>query len=708
MRNLHLALSVLILVSVTSHAQSPEPAPESAQVGATQSTEPTPPAALSAAPEAASTPTVEQPAPQLAPSPVSSPALAAPARQKKDPNVLTKKGEFTQPLLFAPADNGLSIDNPQIKWELIKGEKINLNGLKFESSSIDSQFEEISRSDLPVRFDKPVGKPTAELVFFSWPEILTRTGTLTIETIAGDVKWSQPYSEEEHKSWEAVREDLKATSPTIMKNRQKTPWAWFDVPEGPLDFLRKGGIFRMCLKQTGETGSTVKICAKPLRTGTLKGHLMTKPVSRAGHQGNVFFDGKPIGQSGVVNFPSDRYANLKVEFADESFVEFSTKPNDPELLDAIESDDHQNIILTGHGSKPLDQAKILSKPDDSFWSATGLPRKSIWQVSIPIEAPTVRIFGDFNVPFTMLFTHDRLPQEADRIYIKPSRSSGTYSSSPVLKGLTPMAGLIASSERKARNSDLYHFDWTFAAPNQGEKNHAHIKVKSRKTKQIWVAQHELYRSYQYEASARMAGIATTDGAFVLLGELSAAGWFESVAGAQDELFSKQRWGIAGRYFRALTPLATATGVQVTDFSVANLDLKYNFIPGVWHYDELVGAILSIEHVSLAGQLVDLGGFGAYWARTMPKIFNDIFNIAPMFNYPKYVDMEFLLYPYAITSGYTAGSTYSLNFHGRVFWTPRFYGEMGFGIRSYQFTLPNRAVPIGVTTGYGNVGLGFIF
>jgi hypothetical protein len=705
MRNFHLALifvSLLVFSPSARTQDSPEPTPS-----AEATPEPgAPEASISTPPGESPTPV---PTPETAAQTPDVPTAPTPAYKAKSPQIsATNRGEFTVPLLFAPSDNGLSIDNPQMKWELLNGGKINLNGLKFESGAIDAQFEEISRSDLPVRYDKSVPEQTALNVYFTWPEILSRNGTISIETISGEVRWKQVYTEEDHKSWESVRADLKASGSPIIKDRLKMAWAWIDVPKGPMDFLRKGGIFRMCLSQMGDDETSLKVCAKPLRIGQLKGHLMTKPVARTGHQGNVFFNGKPIGTSGVVNFPADRLAKLKVEFTDESFAEFSTKPADPELLDAIESPDGQNIILTGHGAKPLDQAKVISKPDDTFWSATGLARESIWQVSISMEAPTVRILGSFNVPFTMLFTHDRLPKESDRIYIRPTRSSGTYSESPVLKGFSPMANLVASSERKAKATDTYHFDWTFAAPAKGAKNHALIKVKNRKTKQVWVAQHDLYRSYPYEASLRAAGIVTTDGPIVFLGEISTAGWFESLGGLQDEIVSKQRWGLAAKYFRALTPLDAANGVEVTDFSVANFDLKYNLLPGIWHYDELVGVMASVEHITLAGHLVDLGGVGAYWARTMPKIFNDLFNIASVFNVPKYVDMEFLYYPYAITAGITPGSSYALNFHGRVFWTQRFYGEIGFGIRQYQFTLPDRTVPIGVTTGYGNVGVGLIF
>ncbi len=152
---------------------------------------------------------------------------------------------------------------------------------------------------------------------------------------------------------------------------------------------------------------------------------------------------------------------------------------------------------------------------------------------------------------------------------------------------------------------------------------------------------------------------------------------------------------------------------MSEFSVLNIDLKYHLLPGLWHRDELVGITLSTERISISGLTVMLMGSGVYWARTMPKIFDDLFNLLPLMEYPKYVDMEFIYYPISLTSGTDGGLSFCLNFHGRVFWTERFYGELGFGLRNYQFVTPSQTRPgetakISLLTSYGTAGLGFIF
>jgi hypothetical protein len=78
------------------------------------------------------------------------------------------------------------------------------------------------------------------------------------------------------------------------------------------------------------------------------------------------------------------------------------------------------------------------------------------------------------------------------------------------------------------------------------------------------------------------------------------------------------------------------------------------------------------------------------------------------SYPKYVDMEFIMYPMSMTSTVKAGSTFNLNFHGKVFWTPRFYGEAGFGMKRFAYTDSSQGLDVTLTTLYGTAGLGLIF
>jgi hypothetical protein len=119
-------------------------------------------------------------------------------------------------------------------------------------------------------------------------------------------------------------------------------------------------------------------------------------------------------------------------------------------------------------------------------------------------------------------------------------------------------------------------------------------------------------------------------------------------------------------------------------------------------------MLSFQYVDIGGVPANLGGLGGFWARSMPKILDDLFNLAPFMRYPKYVDVEFIYYPFAVFSDAVPGQTYNLNFHGKVFWSKTFFGEAGFGVRQYVFQTSGSTSQIELGMGYATAGLGVIF
>jgi hypothetical protein len=110
---------------------------------------------------------------------------------------------------------------------------------------------------------------------------------------------------------------------------------------------------------------------------------------------------------------------------------------------------------------------------------------------------------------------------------------------------------------------------------------------------------------------------------------------------------------------------------------------------------------------------------------MPKVFDDILNLFPVMRYPKWVDLEFIYYlaatdpqhellnPWNQFSGVIGTGNWALNFHGKVQWTKRIFGEAGLGVRQYDLfkERPNqdpRRVRFNYSSFYGTVGLGINF
>ncbi len=660
------------------------------------------------------TPPVAEESQESAPAtPTQETALPSEEPQEAEQNT-GGEGDFQWPLRFDPQDNKLSIHNPQLKY-MMTPNMLDLGGLVIKASSIGMHVSQIPRERAPVRFENSANKGKyVTIVSFRWPRELAQSGLLTIETLAQQVVWQKEVNRAETKKW---LNSLDYASGEMKAGHEASGYGVINPDPTEFQFLfTRNSQFRMCFSQALETGEKLRACS-PLyhaqtqneRTRLSLARLNTRPAV------GVFLDGRKLENASIINFAGNRLIEIKVVFGNYATIDLASRPFDPQLIDVVESKDGSEIILTGSGSKPLGgRSRIIAKPITHFWAPTGIDQDLIWQIALPRESPTIRVPGSFNIPFTLYFSGPKIPSERDRIYIRQTRSSGTYSESPKVFGYVPSGGDITSEEYSARKLDSKHFEWTFAAPQQGARNRARITVH-HPNGQPWVAHYEMFRSYPYEISARLTGILSTDFTFIVLGETSANIWFETLPFTESPLFSKQRWGIGLKYHQSLTAIESSNDARIDRYSVLNADLRYHLLPGVWHRDEIFGISIGFQQTALSGpkvgdHTVQYLGLGGYWARTMPKIFDDLFNLLPFMDYPKYVDMDFTVYPTTLTSGYKAGVTFNLNFHGRVFWTERFYGEAGFGIRqtAFSFRPVTRERSASLSAAYGTMGFGYRF
>jgi hypothetical protein len=219
----------------------------------------------------------------------------------------------------------------------------------------------------------------------------------------------------------------------------------------------------------------------------------------------------------------------------------------------------------------------------------------------------------------------------------------------------------------------------------------------------------LFRGYNGEFSLRLAGVVSADLQLNLLGEMAYNQWFETLAGWNNYYLSNQRWGVSARAF---APLKTFTPKGSTEqaltLKLATVDLKYRFNPGLWERDETWGAILGVEDITINNIHGAFGGGGIFWARSMPEIFDRIFNWFPFMSYPKWVDMEMVYYMVPLDSKIKPGSssTYAINFHGKIMWSKMFFGEAGFGLKTYDYETDTQNIRLQAL--YGTAGLGFNF
>jgi hypothetical protein len=210
-------------------------------------------------------------------------------------------------------------------------------------------------------------------------------------------------------------------------------------------------------------------------------------------------------------------------------------------------------------------------------------------------------------------------------------------------------------------------------------------------------------------SARLGGVISQTQQINVLGELAYNHWFENILGWQNRLISTQRWGVSFKSFQPMKSFKSKDpNAPLLELTLSTFDLKYRFTPGVWGIDESWGLVFGQESVKLNEYQASLYGGGFFWARSMPRVFDNLFNYIPFFRYPKWVDLDFLYYPNSSSKKIRADQNFSLNFHGKIFWTKRFFGEGGFGYKLFKYTDIEAAQQPVFRSFYGTIGLGVNF
>jgi hypothetical protein len=165
----------------------------------------------------------------------------------------------------------------------------------------------------------------------------------------------------------------------------------------------------------------------------------------------------------------------------------------------------------------------------------------------------------------------------------------------------------------------------------------------------------------------------------------------------------------------------ATDDGIILFDNGTVDIKYRLTPGVWMREPTVGLMASYLNFAYGiedtlGEVkfyVPVAGGGVFWARSMPKFFDDIFNIIPFLRYPKWVDWEFIYYPLELRDKQKSNFMFSMNFHGKVLWTKTFFGEAGFSLKNFSFedvrsSNPDKQLGPSVVAAFGTIGIGIHF
>lgn len=686
----HLVLSLLLAFGTFAQAQETTPAPSA-----------TPP--TSATTETPSETPEEIPAPQK--------SLLVTAATK----------DFNKPLYFDQLDNGVILPPLELEYDLTgaNGKLLKIGNVVLNEKNFFFALLPLGKTHSELNQVLSGSESEKVMLIMAWPEKLMKNGTIEMISRTGNVLWTHTFTEEDHAKWihqlEGWRKDLIAKgvdSKNLVRSGIFGSQFALDAEAAKAPFWGQKESFRFCITQTDGRNST-KMCSQRYGTkssgrNVIMGKVRVDPVSA-----RVLVQNEEAPMKNSVPVAVDMPTSFFAELASGESYEFVSVPNKLELMDISDTKKPNLLRIVGYDTRPIGRSIILN-PDQynsltkmlGFESTIGDPRK-FWAAAIRKEDPKIYLPGQGGGVFKQRFELSEIPRRQSRVYLSKRTPAGTYIDGVKLPGRKQPSAQVTSEQNsvEVNSNDPAEFVWHFKATERGKINRAYLDVNlDGKT---YKSYYEIYKGFPRELSGRFSGVQAKD-EFIIMGEVAYNQWFEDLFGWTNYWVARQRWGVSAKYFQSFNQLKVDAAGNTAPLSVLTVDLKYRAAPGLWNRDETVGALVSYQNVTFDKLKAPMLGVGAFWARSMPKSIDDLFNLIPLMRYPKWVDMEFIYYVSSMDSNVTLDAPMSLNFHGKVLWSDRYFGEAGFGVKRYGFKDSSLNQKAELNTFYGTVGLGINF
>ncbi|MCB0349693.1 MAG: hypothetical protein KDD38_00835 [Bdellovibrionales bacterium] len=658
-------------------------------------------------------------------------------------------------LFFDPAKNNIRLDKQKIDYDLTKESVLRLGPYFLSDSDVSMQMTREVGEFTEVDFGLDVVRRVGSLyvISFRWPIDFVKSGTIEIlddkarslwrkKITASDVEdWKTLLEEQTNKvlyernrselekklkaeKSKVVIEDIKrklmlARPQSLSVQHQRSQFGlshknFFEVP-----ITQIKDPFRYCVS-SDEEGSRLAVCSRRYRFVRYAGRYKIAPVSKDVTP-RVLINDKPVTAKGTAIFlDNDVPIKLAALLKSGVYFEFVSNPKEIRVVDIVKDENSKKINVIGFGDVPMGDITESFFADSVHWGFLNfMPTigdlRRFWRSSITESAPYLYLRGEGGAPFRQSFDFEALPTTKARIVLSKETTKSTYGSKVWVRGAVDPTVEVSADDTEVKRESENEFSWNFPAPQRGQYNTGILNVTENGNK--WRAEYDIYRGYPAELGLRLSGLVTSELTLVLLGEIAGQYWFESLLGWDSYKYSRQRWGVSAKYFEVFL----RSDGDLKKFAAGNVDLKYRFTPGIWSRDPTVGAIASAmnfdygaaDSLGTLSFAVPVVGGGVFWARSMPKVIDDFFNLAPFMRYPKWVDWEFIYYPLALRAQQASNFMFAMNFHGKVQWTENFYGEAGFGLKNYSFKdersseALSHAAP-NIFVAFGTVGLGFNF
>lgn len=610
-------------------------------------------------------------------------ALAQQSPEGLEASTVTQKPEkYSVPLRFTPEDLGMSIKSYDMKWDLSHEGTLKMGPVSIDSKSLAVAFYKGDDKSNPLKKD---------ILLVAWPISLFSEGRLELISRLGTVVWGEEFDVNRVENWNAVTTS-QGSDTEVGKVLQNSSLGFHTLTSDIL--AQQGAPFRFCFSNT--SGNERTMLCSPRYVVDKSASVLALAQIQEKKEPRALVNGEAADKNGSIPVQSGQTISFFAETSSGAAYEFISSVPTPEITDIVKTED-SHVLYRGFSPIPVGAKRELhSNEKDTFWNKIGWQQtigdlRSSWTYKSKIGEPLAfsgRTGGIFIVEYEQKF----LPEEKDRLWLYADDVPLTYSSQSIFRIFKdPKMNLKAEppSYLTGHEESSTATTWNFFAPNVEAYNSSSLTVENGS--HFYKTSLEVYRGYSSELSGRVSIAADSQGESLILGEFSYNKWFQSLMGWDSRQWSILRWGVSAKYFKSLTKYSnsslSAAGFEEGEISFMNLSAKYRFHPGLWGRHETWGAMLDyqdIESTAIKGSLV---GGGLFWARSMPRIFDEWLNIAPFFRYPKFVDMELIYYPTSLSSGTEVSNSYTASFHGKIFWTQSVFGEAGFALKS--FDLANR-------------------
>jgi hypothetical protein len=664
------------------------------------------------------------------------------------------------PMYFDVVGDGVTVLPVELDYDITTndGSAIRMGPFRMDSGNFFADVVQIGKMDSKLSPLLPKESAGEWIFVFRWPEEFMHQGKLELISRSGRVIWEQEIGEEQKKAWAKSLEPWKQIMAKNGYNPQQVAvrpifniqYGVRDIEKKETPFFSLNEPFRFCFSRKQGPGMT-RMCSPQSEMNREGGRLRIKSVALSPQPPRVIIMGEPAKLTDIIQLPLNKPVSFFAENKYGMSYEFFALPRKAIIIDMVKSDNGTiSIALTGE--EPLTPSiRINDRKNLSFverlydsigWQETIGDFRKFWRIQMDAKNPFVMVDGIGGGSFKQKFEIKKVPEESMRPKLDDRTFKQTYADGTKIYGTKPPGSTVKSLQNSLSmtSDDGDEFIWKFGAKKKGEINHSYLTVE--KDGQTYRAYHEAYRGYANEFSLRMSGIPQFAGIeldyFTLLGEVAYNYWFEDILGWNNYYLSKQRWGTSVKAFQALNDIHLGlNGTISSPLYVTTAELRYRFDPGLWGRDETWGLLIGYQNVSTQQQFTNINmlGWGLFWARSMPKVFDGIFNWFPFMKYPKWVDMEFIYYLTTNSANLTlegttsiqdtlsslskseGGANYALNFHGQVMWSKTIFGEAGFGIKGYsvRWDKPgatevdrDRRRRFDLTSIYGTAGIGIKF